>query len=105
MIDSDSIGYALNTDGEIISTFTISEQSIISAYSQWVLFSNGNLVNGGCDIHKVFIVDTTGNLVCKFGREGNQPGYFSWPTAVGESPTGLIYISDSVNNRIQIFRR
>jgi len=54
---------------------------------------------------QVVIFDKCGNLVCNCKlRSGHAPGEFSDPRGIAVNRNGDIYISDTDNNRIQIFK-
>ena len=64
-----------------------------------------------CDI--VYIADsanscvslftTEGSFLTSFGTEGSGPGQFSSPYGVAVDGSGLVYVSDRSNGRIQVF--
>jgi DNA-binding beta-propeller fold protein YncE len=63
---------------------------------------------------RLFVVDTrrhallafdlkTGRLVGRIGGRGGNPGQFSYPTGVAVGPDGLVYVTDTLNYRVQVF--
>ncbi|MFZ5906210.1 MAG: 6-bladed beta-propeller [Nitrospirota bacterium] len=65
---------------------------------------------------KVYVVDThghnvsvfskkDGNLLFRFGQDGTAPGDFHFPTNIFHAGDGLLYITDSMNFRVQVFDR
>ena len=46
----------------------------------------------------------TGRLVRRFGRPGRNPGHFNYPTHICVDGRGRIYVTDSLNFRVQVFR-
>lgn len=44
-----------------------------------------------------------GEPLGEFGTEGAEPGQFLYPSAIAVTDTGLVYIADSGNHRIQVF--
>jgi DNA-binding beta-propeller fold protein YncE len=53
--------------------------------------------------HQVVVCDVRGGFVSKFGRRGNGPGEFNFPTHVSADANGRVHVTDSLNNRIQVF--
>jgi DNA-binding beta-propeller fold protein YncE len=54
--------------------------------------------------HQVLVFSKK-NLLFTFGQRGVRPGEFNFPTNIAISPLGRIYITDSMNFRLQIFDR
>jgi DNA-binding beta-propeller fold protein YncE len=68
------------------------------------------------DADRVYVVDTyghrifvfgkkEGNVLFHFGKNGQAHGEFHYPTNIFVGRDGLLYISDSLNFRVQIFDR
>ena len=68
------------------------------------------------DDERVYVVDTLGhqilvfskkdrNLLFRIGKEGAENGNFHYPTQIVVGKEGLIYVTDSLNFRVQIFDR
>ena len=54
--------------------------------------------------HRVQILDSDGNCLRSFGRQGNlAPGEFSYPSGITIHQNGNIFVADWNNHRIQIF--
>jgi len=54
--------------------------------------------------HQVCLYDVvTGKFISRFGRRGGGPGEFNFPTHISSDAAGLIYVTDSLNYRIQVF--
>jgi len=62
----------------------------------------------------LYVVDTLANEVCgfepasgrmvrRFGSHGTKPGQFNYPTHITLDQSGKIYVTDSLNFRVQIF--
>ncbi len=54
-------------------------------------------------MHRVVVLDPAGRLLRQFGKEGNEPGAFSFPNAVAVDDAGQVYVADSNNARVQVF--
>ena len=53
--------------------------------------------------HQIVVCGLRGELISRFGRRGNGPGEFNFPTHVSVDSQRRIYVTDSMNCRIQIF--
>jgi len=54
--------------------------------------------------HDILVYDTeSGLLIGKFGSRGTDKGYFNFPTQVTLDRQGRIYVTDTMNFRVQIF--
>ena len=54
--------------------------------------------------HSLRVFSPEGNLLHTIGREGHQPGMFSYPTGVAITPNGrLVCVSYNENYGLQIF--
>ena len=54
--------------------------------------------------HRVSIFDCTGKYIKSFGKEGDKDGEFRNACGVAVSDEGYVYVSDTGNNRIQVFK-
>jgi hypothetical protein len=74
---------------------------------EWVqsiaLMPDGNIVYPIRNMHRIQIVSPDGTLVSEFGAYGPQPGQLNLPAAVAVDKEGLIYVTESGNNRVQVF--
>ncbi|MEI8290396.1 MAG: 6-bladed beta-propeller [Verrucomicrobiota bacterium] len=61
------------------------------------------LLIADAQLHQIVICGMQGQLISKFGRRGNGPGEFNFPTHINADARGQIYVTDSLNHRIQIF--
>lgn len=56
------------------------------------------------ETHTVKVFDTSGGLVGTIGREkGGEPGQFMFPTYLAVDPAGNLYVTDTLNSRVQVF--
>jgi DNA-binding beta-propeller fold protein YncE len=65
-------------------------------------------------LHRLYVVDSrahcvrvydseSGQSIGKFGERGSQPGQFNFPTNIALDHKGNIYVTDSMNFRVEIF--
>ena len=55
------------------------------------------------DNHCISLFTCDGSFLTSFGTKGSRPGQFNWPRGIAIDGNGLIYVSDCVNNHIQVF--
>ena len=55
------------------------------------------------NICRVSVFTCEGSFLMSFGTEGRGPKQFKYPRGIAVSKDGVIYVSDSGNNRLQIF--
>lgn len=53
--------------------------------------------------HRVSVFTPEGKHLLSFGKEGNGPGEFINPCGVAVDQSGVLYVCDSYNDRIQLF--
>ncbi len=68
------------------------------------LDSEGNIYITDAMRNNVQIYSSTGDLLLQFGEVGNAPGQFQLPAGIYIDKNDYIYIADSVNRRIQVFK-
>ena len=56
------------------------------------------------DICRVSIFNHAGKYIKSFGRRGDKDGEFGWAYCVAVSDEGYVYVSDTDNNQIQVFK-
>jgi DNA-binding beta-propeller fold protein YncE len=61
------------------------------------------LVIADSQLHQVVFCGLHGELISQFGRRGNGPGEFNFPTHVAVDDHRQIYVTDSLNQRVQVF--
>ena len=54
--------------------------------------------------NRVSIFDHTGKYIKSFGKKGDKDGEFNEPYDIAVSDEGDVYVSDTGNNRIQVFK-
>ena len=53
--------------------------------------------------HRISMFTCEGKLISSFGTKGNGPGQFNQPRGIAVDKNGVVYVSDSRNNRLQLF--
>ncbi|MEA1981081.1 MAG: 6-bladed beta-propeller, partial [candidate division Zixibacteria bacterium] len=66
--------------------------------------SDGNIYVTDAMRNNIQVYNNKGQLLLKFGSEGNFAGQFKLPAGIWIDKDDYIYISDSINDRIQIFK-
>ncbi len=102
--DNDRISI-FKTNGDFVSAFGSSgtesgkfDQPSDIAYWNKFLFV--------CDLgnNRIQIFTKTGDFILSFGSSGTSPGQFSSPRAISIDLNGNVYVSDTGNDRIQVFK-
>jgi DNA-binding beta-propeller fold protein YncE len=52
---------------------------------------------------RVSVFTSVGKFVTSFGREGKGAGEFSCPHGLAVDNSGVVYVCDIFNNRVQVF--
>jgi DNA-binding beta-propeller fold protein YncE len=53
--------------------------------------------------HCMVVFDLAGHPVFHFGKRGDGPGEFNFPTHVAADRAGHVYVTDSINYRVEVF--
>ena len=53
--------------------------------------------------HRVSVFTCEGKFLTSFGSKGSDPGQFSQPRGIAVDRNGVVYVSDTRNNRLQLF--
>ncbi|MCP4105966.1 MAG: hypothetical protein GY749_10580 [Desulfobacteraceae bacterium] len=106
------------SDGTLLDTWGSHEQ--FNEPSDIAIDSNGNiyvadslnhciqkLSKDGVELvsQSIYKFTSDGELITKFGKPGSSPGELSYPAGVCVSSEGKVYVSDTGNNRIQVFKQ
>ena len=107
MIVCESSGVSVYTkDGQKIKTVE-SVQSGIRIYNLTTtgvaVDGNGNMYITDFNSHRLFKLDSDGNVVKSVGGEGEKPGKFNCPDGIAISEDNKVFVCDRINCRIQIF--
>ena len=54
-------------------------------------------------IHRVSVFTSAGQFVTSFGSVGNGPGQFDYPRGLAVDGSGVVYVCDGWNHRVQLF--
>lgn len=65
--------------------------------------TNGRILVVDVDAHQLVVLSPGGEVIQRVGSRGTALGQFNYPTNVAVDRQGLIYVSDSLNFRIQQF--
>ena len=71
--------------------------SVAVGQDDWVY-----VVENSCD--RVSVFDENGKYIMSFGKRGDKDGEFKDPYAIAARDDGYIYVSDTGNSRVQIFK-
>lgn len=53
--------------------------------------------------HAILLFDLNGTYQRAIGKQGSQPGEFFFPTYLTVDPAGNLYVTDTLNGRLQVF--
>ena len=66
---------------------------------------NDNIYVTDKNNNRIQVFTADGTFLTKFGSQGNGTGQFILPEGIGvDMKTGLVYVADTGNYRIQVFR-
>ena len=95
----------LTKTGQFITRFGSEGFAPGQLYNPTSLTINNNLVYvSECGNHRVSIFDTEGTYIHCFGSRGSGKAEFISPYGITSDANGILYISDTTNNRIVIFQ-
>ena len=69
----------------------------------FITTKNGYVYVSENNNHRISVFTNEGDFVMSFGSRGEEPGNFSYPNGVTVDESGVVYVCDSGNNRIQLF--
>ena len=56
------------------------------------------------DLNRVSVFDENHKYIKSFGKKGNKDGEFNGPYAIAVNDDGCVYVSDTDNSRVQVFK-
>jgi len=65
--------------------------------------ANGRVFVADVGAHQIVVLSGTGEVIQRLGARGDAPGQFNFPTNVALDRSGRLYVSDSLNFRVQQF--
>jgi len=65
--------------------------------------SGDSLIVADALAHAILVYNLRGELRFQFGKHGEGPGEFNFPTHVAVDQTGHLLVTDSLNSRVQVF--
>ena len=108
-VDVDGLVYVCNNgnyrieifrmDGTLVKHFGVGHFS-----NPWgVTVNNKQVYVADSGNYRISIFTLEGQLIRTIGSRGSGPGQFDYPSAVAISPDGDMYVTDSKNDRVQVF--
>ncbi|MCE9615279.1 MAG: 6-bladed beta-propeller [Lentisphaerae bacterium] len=70
-----------------------------------IAFAGDRLLVADAQRHRIAMFDPEGRFITSFGKRGEGPGEFNFPTHITVDLNGRILVTDSLNGRVQIFDR
>ena len=55
------------------------------------------------DNHRVSVFTCEGKFLTSFGTKGREPEQFNGPSGIAVDKSGVVYVADTSNHRIQLF--
>jgi DNA-binding beta-propeller fold protein YncE len=97
-----------SNDGDFISKWGTSGSEVgqFMGPAGLAIDSEDNIYVTDRDNDRIQIFTSNGTFITSFGSEGSGDGQFNRPEGVGVdrySDTGLVYVADTGNSRIQVF--
>lgn len=104
LLASDPAGgliYVFDTGGTC--TGTIGVDSLQRPCGLAVHPTTGMVAVADVDAHQIVMLGRDGTETARLGSRGTGPGQFNFPTYVAFDSAGRLYVSDSLNFRVQVF--
>ena len=103
VIDKNAIIRRFTSDGQFIYMFRM-PQAEAGKPTGVTVGPDGSIYVADTHYHRVIVFSPEGEIVRQFGRMGEGPGEFIYPTDVEFAPDGRIYVSEyGGNDRVSVF--
>ena len=81
------------------------ERDFMTKYTPWYIAATGDnhLMITSCSYRTVMVYMLGGQLIHEFGGKGSDPGRFWSPYGICVDDSGLVYVADFNNYRVQVF--
>ena len=81
------------------------QRDFTTKYDPWFIAATGDnhLVITSNSYNTVMVYTLGGQLVHEFGGKGSDPGRFNLPYGICVDDSGLVYVADIANSRVQVF--
>lgn len=112
-VTGDAVGRVLVADaaGGVVHVFA-SDGTYIGAIGRGILRhpcgvavqpGTGNVCIADVETHQIVVLSPSGGEVTRVGTRGSGPGQFNYPTFIAFDDAGRLFVSDSLNFRVQVF--
>lgn len=114
-VTTDSKGRMFITDSQTDKVTILDEKGKMEGYLQpQTPFKQPTGIAADTKFNRLYVTDTHNHYVVVFdldtlkyiktiGKRGKEEGEFNYPSHIAVGPTGNLYVSDTMNGRIQIF--
>ena len=91
-------------EGEYLRKFEIDKKESGENYPSSITIESDVVYVTGCGRrHRVSVLTCEGEFLTSFGTKGNESGEFNTPCGITVDKNGMVYVSDSSNDRLQCF--
>ena len=108
-LSGDNIILSCVTDVSFISVITRAGKELYRIGTKLIKSPYGLCATSDCvyvtDLctHSVLKFSLSGELIARVGRRGKNPGKFNLPYGLTVDRTGIVYVTDNRNHRVQVF--
>ncbi len=99
-----ALGYVVELDEKGVARRRIGEGALDRPTGVAFDRERGELYVADTGTHEIKVFGAEGRLLRRFGRRGEAPGEFNFPTHLWFG-AGEVYVSDTMNGRVQVFAR
>ena len=106
--DTDGLVYVIDVGNRRVSVWSKEgtfQRDFMTKYDPWYIAATGDnhLVITSGSSHTVMVYTLGGQLVHEFGGYGSDPGWFKGLYGICVDDSGLVYVADCFNSRVQVF--